>query len=122
MEVSKEFSSDLTVMKDMPNKYKDSDDTNSTTYEEKKAMKSVKKNSLDIAYIYKAVDTSKSTEYLAKACCDEFPEGIGHKKCILLNERFAKSETLHALEIREYITKMKPQENKNHVDFFEAIA
>ena len=50
--MAKGFSSALTGMKEMPNKYEDPDDTKSTTYEEKVAVKSMKRNSLSVAYLY----------------------------------------------------------------------
>ena len=50
--VSKEFSLVLTGMKDMPNKYEDPDDTKSTTYEVKDAMKGMEKIRLYAAYLY----------------------------------------------------------------------
>ena len=52
MSVAKGFSSALTGMKEMSNKYEDPDDMKSTTDEEKAAVKSMKRNSLAVAYLY----------------------------------------------------------------------
>ena len=70
-------------MKYTPNKYEDMDEMNSTTDKENSATKAMKKNSLAMASVYQAVDTSTITVCLAKVCSDEFPEGIGNKAWIL---------------------------------------
>ena len=85
----------------MPNKYEDPDVMNSTTDKENSATKAVKKNSLAMASVYQAVDTSTITGCLAKAHSDEFPEGISHKAWILLHERFYKLDALSTSELRE---------------------
>ena len=46
------FSLELTGMKEMPNKYEDPYDMKSTTDEEKAAVKSMKRNSLAVVYLY----------------------------------------------------------------------
>ena len=51
LSVAKGFYSALTGMREMPNKQEDLDDTKSTTYEEKAAVKAMKKNSLYTAYL-----------------------------------------------------------------------
>ena len=54
----------------------------STTDEEKAAVKSMKKNSLDLAYLYLAVDTIKVDGCIGKAFSDKLPEVISHKNGI----------------------------------------
>ena len=49
---AKGLSSALTGINYTPNKYEDPDDMKSTTDEEKAAVKSMKRNSLAVAYIY----------------------------------------------------------------------
>ena len=50
--MAKGFSSALTGMKEIPNKYEDLGDMKSTTDEEKATVKSMKRNSLAVAYLY----------------------------------------------------------------------
>ena len=52
MSVAKGFSSALTGMKEMLNRYEDPDDMKSNTNEEKAAVKSMKRNILAVAYLY----------------------------------------------------------------------
>ena len=52
MSVAKGFSSVLTGMNEMPNKYEDPDDMKSTMDKEKATVESMKRNSLDVAYLY----------------------------------------------------------------------
>ena len=52
----------------------------STIDEEKAAVKSMKKNSLAVEYLYQAVDTIKCAGCIRKAFSDKLPEGIAHYK------------------------------------------
>ena len=52
MSVAKGFSSALTGMNEIPNKYDDPDDMKSTMDEEKATVESMKRNSLYVAYLY----------------------------------------------------------------------
>ena len=52
MSVAKGLSSALNEMRKMANKYEYPDDMKSNTDEEKAAVKSMKRNSLAVAYIY----------------------------------------------------------------------
>ena len=95
----------------MPNKYEDPDDTKSTKYEGKYAMKGMKKISLYIAYLYQTVDTIKVYGCISKAFSDKFPEVILHKIWTLLHEIISKLDALSMLELREEMSKNKLKEN-----------
>ena len=79
MSVAKGFSSAMTGMKEISNKYEDPYDMKSTTDEEKADMKSLKRNSLAVAYLYYAVDTIKGAGCIGKEFSEKLPEGIAHK-------------------------------------------
>ena len=55
--LAKGFSLVLTETRDMPNKHEDLDNMKSTTDEEKASVKDMKKNTLDIVYLYQASET-----------------------------------------------------------------
>ena len=94
----------------------------STTDEEKAAVKSMKRNSLAVAYLYQAVDTTKYDGCIRKAFSDKLPDGIVHRTWTLLHERFAKSYALSTSELIEEMSKTKLKENENPADFFEEIS
>ena len=122
MSVAKGFSLELTGMKEMPNKYEDPDDMKSTTDEEKAAVKSMRRNSLAVAYLYQAVDTTKYDGCIRKAFSDKLPDGIVHRTWTLLHERFAKSYALSTSELRKEMQKIKLKENENSADLFEEMS
>ena len=122
MSVDKGFSSALTGMKEMPNKYEDPDDMKSTTDKEKATVKSMKRNSLAVAYLYQAVDTIIGAVCIGKAFSDKLTEGISHKTWTLLHKRFAKLYALSTSELREEMSKIKLKENVNPEYFLKEIS
>ena len=106
----------------MPNKYEDPDEMKSNTDEEKATVKSMKRNSLSVAYLYQAVYTIKCAVCIVKAFSKNLPEGIAHKTWTLLHERFAKSYALSTSELREEMLEIKQKENVNPEDFLKEIS
>ena len=103
MAVAKVLSSEMTGIRDIPNKYEGPDDIKSTTDAEKAAVTATKKNSLAIEYLYRALDTSKGAGCLTKTCSDDFPLGIAHKAWVFLHERLSKSYVTSVSELREKV-------------------
>ena len=83
----------------------------STTYEEKAAVKAMKKNSLYTAYLQQAMDTIKVYGCISKALSEKSLEVIVHKTWTLRHESFSKSDVLSMLELREEMSKIKLKEN-----------
>ena len=69
----------------MPNKYEYPDDTKSTPDGEKEAAKEMEENSLSMAHLYQAVDTSNGARCLTKMCSEELPKklNIQHGFCYM---------------------------------------
>jgi hypothetical protein len=119
---TKEFLPALQGRANLPNQYADPVTLPVTTDAEKAAKRAVEMNSLAMAFLHQAVETPKGIKLLEKSATTQWPEGIAVEAMTAMRNKFAKIDDLTAVELRQDLSKIEWNKNKDPSKFFEEIA